>query len=235
MGFARRGAVFELTSGPFDEGVVVTSDLWNDTKAEVGVIPIVDRTEPLAVAPPWYVPVSNGRLAVVGRVLSIPPSTLGADRGSLTADDLRVVEEAWIDGLSLVSLLEDPPQPPAPVHGALYPRWANVYWANYRIQGQRKFYGIISVDAWNARAPSVTLLRMTSTRRGPEFPEIAGGTYACAGNLTSFPIHGIDLNDPPPIRSIGVPQMKKIAAAIAVTHELGPALGLTDAELSALL
>ena len=232
---ARRGTVYQLTTGPFEEGVAITDDPWNDVMHEVGFIPIVASTEQEALPPPWTVRLSDARKAVTGRPLSLPLDRIGTERRTLGASDMTIIGEGLVDVLGLASLLGAPFQSPPAAAGGTYPRWGRSYWVHQRIANEEKFHLVVSADDLNARAPAVSVVRCTSTPRGLEFPELVRGTHACCGNLTSFPVHAIDLNQLTPVPTIALPRMRRVAAAIATTHGLGPAVALTDAELEEIL
>lgn len=233
MPAVRRGSVCELTGTPFESGVVLTADDWNDRMGSVGVAPLVG--EPPDTKPPWAIPLPFGLWAVIGRVLDVPLEYIGREQRQLNASELRTIEDAWLDVLALRPLLDSPPQAPAPGPGGAYPRWSRTYYVRKTIKGEQKFYAVFSPDGWNHVAPAVTVVRATSRPRGREFPEIVRGTHACAGNVTTFPVTMLDVARPTPVRHVPLDAMRRIAAAIATTHALGPALGISDASLEAIL
>lgn len=202
--------------------------------ASVGVFPLMspDEIEPDR-RPPWVLPLSSG-VCVPGRKLDVQIGAIGREVGAISGSELRSAEEAWIDLLALDTLLQLPPEYPAAGPGGNYPRWARTYYVRKHTGGQRKFYVVFSPDGVNAAAPAVTLVRLTSTPSGPEFPEVQPGTHACAGNITTFPAHFVDTVGAPPVRSVSLDGMRRVAAAVAITHGLGPALGRSERELGSL-
>lgn len=201
----------------------------------IGIVPIVPAAELTnAHRPPWIVPIGAG-IAVVGRKLDVPSDVVTAESEHVPAVEMNAIEESWIDLLDLRSLLSGTAMFPPPGPGGSYPQWSRVHYLHRHMAGEGKFYVICSADLVNARAPAVTVVRLTSRPRGLEFPEVAAGMHACAGNVTSFPLAHIDRASRPPVRSLPLDRMRRIAAAVAITHGLERALGTTTASLESLL
>ncbi|MDO8506021.1 MAG: hypothetical protein Q7S41_00265 [Candidatus Limnocylindria bacterium] len=203
--------------------------------ASVGLIPIVPSTEiDRSRRPPWALPLSFG-ICVPGRKIDVESAAVGRELGAVSSTDLRLVEDAWIDLLEIRSLLVPTPSFPPPGPGNSYPRWSHTYYLHQYTRGERKFYVVCSPDQTNGSAPAVTVVRLTSSPHGLEFPRIASGTYACAGNITSFPSRHVDLIRQPPIRSLSIDDMRRIAAAVAITHGLSDALALAERDVESIL
>ncbi len=204
--------------------------------ASVGVLPIVARRDvDPAGRPPWILQLKSGAVCVAGRKIDVDSNAIGRELDAMSPLELRAVEEAWIDLLHLRGLLTPTPAYPPAGPGGSYPRWSRTYYALQYTQGQQKFHVVLSPDDVNVTAPAVTVVRITTTVRDMEFPEVAAGSHACAGNITSFPMRTIDLNRQLRLRSVGLAGMQRIAAAVAVTHALAPVLGYTEAYLESLL
>lgn len=179
-------------------------------------------------------PLSFG-VCVPGRKIDVDSAQIGRELGAVSSAELRLVEDAWIDLLELRSIVEAAPKFPPPGVGGSYPRWARTYYLHQYIKGERKFYVVCSPDQANSSAAAVTVVRLTSRPRGLEFPRVSNDTYACAGNITSFPSRYVDLTRQPPVRSLSIDNMRRVAAAVVITHALHDALAIAERDLESIL
>src|SRR5207247_5844749 len=140
----------------------------------VGILPIVRRSEvDPDRRPPWVVEVGPDAICVPGRKLDVDSTVVGRELDAIAAIQLRTIEEAWIDMLQLPALLAPSPTYPPSGPGGTYARWSGTYYALRRTQGQQKFYVSCTPDHISATSPAATLVRITSTLRGRELPEVA--------------------------------------------------------------
>ncbi len=214
--------------------LVLTNDRWNAKMSQVGVVVIRARIS--AIEQPHAVPLSSGGFAVVPRLVSLTPSpdptsAMGATVGALPAAELAAVEDRLCEFLLMDQLLSATPRAQRPAAApSAYPMWGEIYYAGASIGGETKRFVVVSPNRWNAASGLATAVRTTSRFKGTldEFPLITrGAARACCGDITTFQVGAFDLRrrhrPVPPTTALA--DMISIAKGVAVTHELGVALG----------
>ena len=182
----------------------------------VGVVPL----EAATAQPPRFplrVPVGVGH-AVVERISIVQKDLLDtAPIAYVSPDDVALASDALAELIGLPDLRAGARRPPTPPGPTNYPLWGQVFYGPGTPEPKR--YVIISANTWNRDGRALAVRLTSSARRfGAEFPNVHGGSAACAEVqsfvTTRFPSRqriSPDVSDA---------DMRAIIEGIAFTHQL---------------
>lgn len=168
---------------------------------------------------PIGVPVGVGQ-AVVQRILIVQKDLLDtAPIAYVSPDDVALASDALAELIALPDLRAGARRPPTPPGPTRYPLWGQVFYGPGTPEPKR--FVIVSANVWNRDGRALAVRLTSSTRRfGEEFPNVHGGSAACAEVQSFVTARFTSRQRIAP--DVSEADMRAIIEGIAFTHQLSP-------------